>query len=115
MLSNDTETVLSDLFHKNQNIQTVCLLNSIGTFSVFLNRSSVDEAEKKRLAASIMASVVLAERSIMNLVQEHVKHLVIRGENAKTIIFITNSGNYLYVLSDNDFNDKILFDLDFKF
>lgn len=115
MLSNNKDSLIKDIYQKYQNIITICLLKQDGNFSAFFTKKNIDEGEKKRLAASIMASVVLAERSIINLVQEHVKHVIIKAENNITIILITNLDNYLYILADIDFDYKniITMKLDF--
>lgn len=115
MSSTKIEDLVTELFRTNQNIQKICLLNSDGSFSHFLTRIDVDDGEKKRLAASIMASVVLAERSIFNLVQENVNQVVIKSENNITLIFTTKQNNYLYVLADNDFDYKTILKIDFNF
>lgn len=115
-MSNDAEAIITKIYESNEGIRSICLLQGDGTFSFFLSKDqNPPEAEKKRLAASIMASIVLAERSIINLVQEHVKHVVIKGENAMTIIFLTKSNNYVYVLADNEFEYKSILDTEFDF
>ncbi len=116
MLSKEVEAVATQLFESNENIKTICLLKGDGNISLYLTKQiESDEGEKKRLAASIMASIVLAERSIINLVQEHVKHVVIKGENAITIIFMTKAGNYVYILADSQFEYKKILDIEFNF
>lgn len=115
MLSKDVEVLLSDIYHANENIEKICLLKSDGNISLFLSKSPVEEGEKKRLIASIMASIVLAERSIVNLIQEKVTNLVIKGDNTSTIIFTTMEGNYLYVLAKTDFDYKNTFNFEFNF
>ena len=115
MISKKGESLANEIYQSNENIKTICLLSADGTISLFLTKNSIEEGEKKRLAASIMASVVLAERSIVNLVQEHVKHVVIKGENAVTVIFITKTNNYVYILGDSDFDYRTLVNLEFDF
>ena len=115
-MSNDAKAIITKIYESNDGIRSICLLQGDGNISLFLTKNKmIDEAEKKRLAASIMASIVLAERSIINLVQEHVKHVVIKGENAMTIIFMTKSNNYVYVLADNEFEYKSILDTEFDF
>ena len=115
MLSEKIEFLLQEIYQKNQKIQTLCLLKSDGNFSVFLTKKNFDEGGKKRLAASIMASVVLAERAIINLIQEQVKHVIIKAENTNTIIIITKDKNYLYILAENNFDYNPIFTLNFDF
>lgn len=115
MSSKNIDTLLNELFREHQKIQTICLLQSDGNFSLFLTKKNVDEGEKKRLAASIMASIVLANRSIVNLVQEQVRHVTIETEQTNTIIFNTNKGNYLYIQSESDFDYKKLFLINLDF
>ena len=115
MSSQNTESLLKDLFRENQKILTICLLQTDGNFSVFLTKKNIDEGEKKRLAASIMASVVLANRSIVNLVQEQVRHVTIETEQKNTVILITNKGNYLYIQAERDFDYKKLFVINLDF
>ena len=62
-----------------------------------------------------MASVVLAERSIVNLIQEPVKHVIIKGENGMTIIFTSKSNNYIYIEADLEFDYKDILKLELNF
>lgn len=115
MLSKESESFITDLYQKDEKIQSICLLKADGNFSLFLTKKPFDEGEKKRLAASIMASFVLAERSIVNIVQEHVKHVVIKSVNSLTVVFLTNQDNYLYIVADKDFqlNELLSWDMNF--
>ena len=115
MLTKEVETLVTNLYNTNQNLITICLLDSNGNISLFLSKNNVEEGEKKRLAASIMASVVLAERSIVNLIQENVKHVIIKGEHAMTIIFTTKSKDYVYIEADLEFDYKDILKLDLNF
>lgn len=115
MLSKNAEDLLSEIYHTHNEIEKICLLQSDGNIRLFMSKNPVDEGEKKRLIASIMASIVLAERSIVNLIQEHVNNLVIKGENNSTIIFMTKKGNYIYILANTNFDYKNIFNFDLDF
>jgi predicted regulator of Ras-like GTPase activity (Roadblock/LC7/MglB family) len=112
MLANNVEDELTKIFNSQDKIQTICLLNSQGILSLFLSRKNFEESEKSRLVASIMASVVLAERSIKNIVQEKVTKLIIQGDHAINVIFTTKDNRYICVLASNDFEYKthLIFD-----
>ncbi len=116
MVINNIETLVTNIYQMNEKIKSICLLKADGTISLFLSKNDpIDEGEKKRLTASIMASIVLAERSIINLVQEHVNHVVIKGEHAQTIIFMTKNNNYVYFLTELDFDYKSILNIEIDF
>ena len=48
MLSKESESAITELYQKDDKIQSICLLKADGNFSLFLTKKSIDEGEKKR-------------------------------------------------------------------
>jgi predicted regulator of Ras-like GTPase activity (Roadblock/LC7/MglB family) len=99
---------LKQLVKDNSSIGELCLMSSEGDLIEFITSYSINEAEKNRIAASIMASIALSTRVISNLVRKEIKYINLKSNAISIIIIFTKNQNYLYIKTKTKHTSKVL-------